>query len=119
MHYHRYLCGIVVLVCSLTCAATGGASEARDASADWYACDVSGDCSWALGEGGWPAAVRAEDLSAFLEWVESRAPFTTYFMPGDCFARDEEFQAYIARSKSAVSCVHRRCTLTVTPVCSK
>jgi hypothetical protein len=119
LHHHRYLCSIVVLVCFLTSADAGEASETRDANADWYACEVSEDCSWTLGEGGWPAAVRAESISVFLEWVETRAPFTTYFMPGDCFERDEEFQDYIARSKSAVSCAHRRCALTVTPVCTR
>ena len=87
--YRRALLALFALGCT-----SGEAAEladgARGAAAKWHACQVAADCTWTLGEGGWPAAVSGSSVSAHQEWVESQAPFTTYFMPGDCFAHSEE-----------------------------
>ena len=90
----------------------------RGKDATWYACDVATDCSWAIGGGGWPVAVRTSSVSAYLEWVRSQAPFTTYFMPSDCFEGDGEFEAYVVRSETAVSCAEHHCALEIEPTCT-
>ena len=85
----------------------------------WNACRILDDCTWSLGEGGWPAAVNAAGLPAYQEWVRSQAPFTTYFMPGDCFAYNDEFEAYLSRTKSSVACVAGSCVLETEPSCTR
>ncbi len=119
MYRHWNLFATVLVICS---SAIGYADEARISSvvdAHWYACEAPDDCAWLMGEGGWPVAVRASSTQAYREWVHSQAPFTTYFMPGDCFVSDEEFKAYVLQSKSRISCEGRRCSLDIDPKCTK
>lgn len=89
------------------------------AVASWHVCSVASDCTWTVGEGGWPAAVNAERESDYLAWVESQAPFTTYFTPDDCFLEGEELSAYVSESRSSVDCRAGSCTLTVSPHCTR
>ena len=115
----RILFPMILAICF---SASGFADEAdisSRADAHWYACEVSDDCAWLMGEGGWPVAVRASSAQAYRERVHSQAPFTTYFMPGDCFVSDEEFNAYVRISESRVSCEDRRCSLDIHPECTK
>ena len=100
----------------LSCLSSGVSGETNPR---WRACETPDDCEWMIGEGGWPVAVRASSTRAYREWVDSQAPFTTYFMPGDCFVSDEEFKNYLDRSKSRVACVERRCLLEIEPRCTK
>ena len=116
---YRYLFATILAVCFSGSSHADKAGTSRSAGADWYACEATADCAWSLGEGGWPTAVRGENAQAYRKWVDSQAPFTTYFMPGDCFNRDDEFVDYILRSKSAVTCVERLCKLDVEPECTK
>lgn len=116
---YRFLFATISAICSLTSGFADDAKNSRVTDVHWYACEASDDCAWVIGEGGWPVAVRASSALAFREWVRSQAPFTTYFTPGDCFGRDEEFELYALESKSRVACVDRRCALEVEPKCTK
>lgn len=91
--------------------------DARDAP--WLRCEVATDCVWTVGEGGWPTAVRADQLKSYQRQVAERAPHTTYFGPGDCFATTEAFDAYVERSRESVSCTEARCQITARPVCTQ
>ena len=114
---------MLLLTIVATCLSSGGFADTSGASRsshrNWYACEASTDCTWLIGEGGWPTAVRADSAQAYRRWVESQAPFTTYFMPGDCFSRGGEFEDYVLRSKSGVACADRSCKLTTEPECTK
>lgn len=114
--------GLCATVCTLALSASGFADDAPGSGgpdAQWYVCDAPEHCAWTIGEGGWPVAVRTESVQAYREWVRSRAPFTTYFAPGDCFMSDDAFQAYARESKSRVMCAGRRCALAIEPHCTK
>ena len=119
MFKHRNLFATALVICASTNGWADEASNSFVADAHWYACEAQTDCAWVIGEGGWPAAVRASNAQAYREWVHSQAPFTTYFMPGDCFNNDEEFKAYVLQSKSRISCKDRHCSLEVTPKCTR
>ncbi len=119
MWKYRYVLATFLAIGSTTNGLAGDSDDSRGVDATWYACDASTDCAWTIGEGGWPVAVRTSSVSAYASWARSQAPFTTYFMPGDCFEGDEEFEAYVLRSRSAVSCVDRHCTLETEPNCTK
>ena len=80
---------------------------------------MASDCVWTVGEGGWPTAVRTEELEAYQRRVAERAPHTTYFGPGDCFASTEAFDAYVEQSRIGVTCRDARCEITARPVCSQ
>lgn len=108
----------IVLTVSLvlSCLSRGVTGEADPL---WYACETVDECQWLIGEGGWPVAVRADSAQPYLEWVQTRAPFTTYFMPGDCFVSDEQFKNYLNESRTRVKCVERQCSLGIRPRCAK
>ena len=111
---HHGLMALLAFGCT-----SGEPTAPEGATTNWHACEVTADCTWAIGGGGWPVATRADSASAYLDWVQSQAPFTTYFMPGDCFARPEEFHSYVASSKSSVACLAGSCTLELKPTCAK
>jgi hypothetical protein len=111
---------VALLACGCASAEPAEPPEAqRGASTDWRACRVATDCTWTIGAGGWPVAVRGENVSVHRDWIESQAPFTTYWMPGDCFARTEQFEAYVARSRSSVACLGGACALALEPICTR
>jgi len=85
----------------------------------WYACEEAVQCEWVIGEGGWPAAVRTDSVQAYKQWIQSQAPFTSYFTPGDCFKRDEEFQTFVLESKTRTVCTNMRCVLDIAPECTR
>ena len=116
--YHHVLVALLALSCT-SGEPTARPSNPEGAAANWHACRVTVDCAWAIGGGGWPVAIHADSASAYLDWVQSQAPFTTYFIPGDCFARREEFHSYVSRSKSSVACLAGSCTLELKPKCTK
>lgn len=89
------------------------------ADAPWLRCQAAADCVWAVGEGGWPTAVRADQLEVYQAWLAERAPHTTYFGAGDCFATREAFDAHVERSRESVACRDARCEITARPVCSQ
>lgn len=116
---YRYLAACLVAVASLTSGHADGGRGSGSPDEGWYACEISADCASVSGEGGWPVAVRATRAAEYLEWVRSRASFTSYFTPGDCFAKAEEFEAYVSLSRSDLSCVEHRCSLGSQPACTK
>lgn len=109
--------GILFATSFAVCCLTSGV--AGEADPRWYACEVSDDCEWLIGEGGWPVAVRASSTQDYREWAQSQAPFTTYLMPADCFDSDEQFETYLQQSKTRVACVEQRCLLDMEPKCTK
>lgn len=119
MCQYRYLLTTIFAICFSSNCYADKAGPSQFSGVDWYACETPTDCKWLIGEGGWPTAVRADSAQAYRQWVESQAPFTTYFMPGDCFSRGEEFEDYVLRSKSRVACVERLCKLAAEPECTK
>ena len=119
MHeYRQALVVLLILGCTRGVPAEQQSSPQRGI-ATWQACQVPADCTWTIGEAGWPAAVDTESVAAYREWVESQAAFTTYFMPGDCFVHNDEFESYVSRSKSSIACLDGACTLAIEPVCTK
>ena len=115
-------CFLFATIFAICFMASGFADDARIShvvGANWYACEDVNNCAWVIGEGGWPVAVGKSSVPAYLEWVQSQAPFTTYFTPEDCFEKDEEFEAYVLQSKSRVSCAARHCALATEPVCTR
>ncbi len=113
MHRIGTLLAMIFATCYLSSGVAG------EADPRWYACEVSNDCAWLIGEGGWPVAVRASNTPEYREWAQSQAPFTTYFTPADCFVSDQDFEKYLYQSRSQVACADRRCVLNLEPKCTK
>jgi hypothetical protein len=109
---------LVALACALGEPAER-AEETGGTPGSWQACSVAADCVWTIGEAGWPTAVSRVRESDYLDWVASRAPFTTYFTPDDCFVEPAEFSSYVSRSRSSVACQAGICTLGVEPRCTR
>ncbi|MBW2280465.1 MAG: hypothetical protein JRG76_15860 [Deltaproteobacteria bacterium] len=95
-----------------------GAPDGRSRPNEWSTCGIAADCTWLIGEGGWPVAVNSTRSQDYQAWVQSQAPFTTYYTPSDCFAQGREFDEYSTRSESAIACDAGRCRIDLEPACT-
>ncbi len=114
-------CWLVALLAAALACTSGGPGRAPfdgGETVEWLSCRTAADCTWLIGEGGWPVAINRERKNDYLAWVRSQAPFTTYYAPSDCFAHSEESDDYAARSQGAVTCDAARCRIDLEPVCT-
>ncbi len=111
--------GAVALGALLSCTQGAPTSQVPSPARQWRSCEAASDCAVVIGQAGWPAAINARHELDYLGWVQSQAPFTTYFAPGDCFAEDAAFRAYVSRSESSLACTGGQCVLGVEATCAE
>ncbi len=105
---------------ALACTSGGPGRTSVDGgeAVEWLSCRTLADCTWLIGEGGWPVAINRKRKDDYLAWVRSQAPFTTYYTPSDCFAHSQEFDGYTRHSQEAVRCHEGRCRIDLDPACT-
>ena len=102
--FHVSAVGLVVAVTTI-------ASADAPYDESWHMCVSAEQCVWVEGPGGWPDAVHKDHVKSYTGWLTLRAPYTTYFTPGDCFASTQEWDDYVAATKDRVACLAGRCRI--------
>ncbi len=96
-----------------------GSADAPSYDESWHMCVSAEQCVWVQGGGDWPDAVHKDHVKSYSGWIAATAPYTTYFMPGDCFASRREVDDFIAESRDHVACLAGRCRIDLKPTCTK